>query len=103
VDKGAVPPSIALKVSGRVHLHAILAADIENELPYRGSANKFLNVCGPSVQGLAFFLSVLMSLTDADNPTFATGDVVQHRLITGNGGRNFSMPVAAVRLCPMLE
>jgi hypothetical protein len=42
--------------------------------------DKFLNVSGPFVQGLAFFIRVLIPLVNANNSTFTTGDMIQHRL-----------------------
>src|SRR5215469_1968271 len=42
--------------------------------------DKFLNVSGPFIQGFALFVRVLIPLVNADNSTFTTGDMIQHRL-----------------------
>jgi hypothetical protein len=47
-------------------------------LPSGLIADKFLDVSGPFIQGLALFVRVLMPLVKDDNSTFASGDMIQH-------------------------
>jgi hypothetical protein len=66
----------------------VLCAQIVSLAPkarYLPSGLKFLDVSGPFIQGLALFVRVLMPLVNADNSTFATGDVIQHRLSNWQG------------------
>jgi len=63
-------------------LCADCAADAESELPFE-VCYKFLNVSDPFIQGLALFVRVLMPLVNANNSTFASRDMIQHRVSDG--------------------
>jgi hypothetical protein len=62
------------------------------------NVDKFFNVSGPFIQGLALFVRVLMPLVNADNSTFATGDMIQHRLYE----EQTNIKWAPQTLCPRL-
>ena len=71
----------------RVRLQVGVASGIASEYLAGISRNlhcyKFLNVSDPFIQGLALFVRVLMPLVNANNSTFASRDMIQHRVSDG--------------------